>query len=184
MLYALDLDSLPLPEARRIGITDLPIGLLTNKILPFCEARDMIRTKNLLAQPSESMNDDAFWRRRLAVDYNFTGSETNRTSGWKFIYLRLGKARLFAWGCVLFILFFTRPFTHLSIYWHTCLIVTIQNDSPTRALGFSEGDPSGHLAATRNSPGEWTVCQPGSERLVSASRILIQQNDSHPLSFL
>ena len=37
------------------------------------------------------------------IDYNFTGSETNRTSGWKFIYLRLGKPRLFSWGCVMFL---------------------------------------------------------------------------------
>ena len=49
------------------------------------------------------MSDDALWRRKLVIDYNFTGSETNRTSGWKFIYLRLGKPQLFCWGCVMFL---------------------------------------------------------------------------------
>ena len=81
---------------------DLPTGLLTNRILPFCEGRDMLSLGCTNKFFALIMSDDAFWRRRLAVDYNFTGSETNRTSGWKFIYLRLGKPRLFAWGCVRF----------------------------------------------------------------------------------
>lgn len=42
--------------------------------------------------------DDTLWKRRLAVDYNFTGSETARTSGWKFIYKRLRNPRVFVWG--------------------------------------------------------------------------------------
>ena len=103
MLYALDLDSLPLPAARKIGITDLPVRLLTDKILPFCEVKDILSlgcTSKFFAVIMSG--DGEFWRRKLAIDYNFTGSETNRTSGWKFVYLRLGRPRFFAWGCVRF----------------------------------------------------------------------------------
>ena len=81
---------------------DFPIGLLTSKILPFCEVRDVLSLGCTNKFFALIMSDDAFWRRRLAVDYNFTGSETNRTGGWKFIYLRLRKPRLFVWGCVWF----------------------------------------------------------------------------------
>ena len=81
---------------------DLPIELLTNKILLFCGVRDMLSLGCTNKFFALIMSDGAFWRRRLAIDYNFTGSETNRTSGWKFIHLRLGKPRLFAWGCVRF----------------------------------------------------------------------------------
>ena len=41
----------------------------------------------------------------------------------------------------------TRTSTHLSMCSHARPIVTIQNDPPTRAQGFSEDGPSGHLAA-------------------------------------
>ena len=81
---------------------DLPIGLLTNKILPFCEVKDMLSLGCANRCFALIMSDDGLWRRRLALGYNFTGSGTNRTNGWKFIYLRLGKPRLFAWGYVYF----------------------------------------------------------------------------------
>ena len=113
MLCGLDLDSLPLLVTRRAGITDLPVKLLTNKILPFCEVRDMLSlgcTNRLFAL---IMSDNGFWKRKLIIDYNFTGLGTNRTSGWKFIYLRLGKPRLFTWGCVAFLL---HPITEASTH--------------------------------------------------------------------
>ena len=81
---------------------DLPIELLTNRILPFCEVRDALSLGCTNKFFALMMSDDMFWRQRLVVDYHFTGSETNRASGWKFIYLRLRKPRLFAWGCVCF----------------------------------------------------------------------------------
>ena len=87
---------------------DLPVRLLTNKILPFCEVRDMLSlgcTNKLFAL---IMSNEVFWRRKLAIDHNFTGSEANRTSDWKFIYLRLRKPRLFTWGCVRFRSFLLR----------------------------------------------------------------------------
>ena len=104
MLCGLDLDSLPLLVTRKAGITDIPVRLLTYEILPSCEVRDMLSLGCTNKFFARIMSDDAFWRRKLVIDYNFTGSETNRTSGWKFIYLRLGTPRLFSWGCVTFLL--------------------------------------------------------------------------------
>ena len=148
MLCALDLDSLPLPAIRSTRITDLPVRLLTNKILPFCEVRDILSLGCTNKFFALIMNDDVFWRRKLAIDYNLTGSETNRTSGWKFIYLRLRKPRLFAWGCVTILFrFVTRVFTHSLMHSHTRLIVIIQNDPPTCAQEFSEGSPFGRPVA-------------------------------------
>jgi len=30
--------------------------------------------------------DESLWHKKLLADFNFTGAETARTSGWKFIY--------------------------------------------------------------------------------------------------
>ena len=130
---------------------DLPVKLLTNRILPFCEARDMLSLGCANKFFALIISDDAFWRQRLAFDYNFTGSETNRASGWKFIYLKSRKPRLFTWGCVTFLpRAATGMSTHLSMHSHTRLVITIQNDTPTCAQEFSEGGSSGHPVAVRN----------------------------------
>ena len=102
MLCSLDLDSLPFLVTQKAGITDIPIRLLTNELLLFCGVRDMLSLGCTNKFFAHIMSDGALWKRKLVIDYNFTGSETNRTSGWKFIYLRLGKPRLFSWGCVMF----------------------------------------------------------------------------------
>ena len=117
MLCGLDLDSLPLLVTRRAKITDIPVRLLTNKILPFCGVRDILSLGCTNKFFAHIMSDDALWRRKLVIDYNFTGSETNRTSGWKFIYLRLRKPRLFSWGCVTFSF---RSITEESTYLLMC----------------------------------------------------------------
>lgn len=84
-----------------IGIADVPVEVLIDNILPFCEVNDVVSlgcTNKLFAIVT---TDDMFWKRRLAIDYNFTGSETARTSGWKFIYKRLRNPRVFVWGYVI-----------------------------------------------------------------------------------
>ena len=91
---------------RRTGIADVPVKLFIDTILPFCEAKDVLSlgcTNKFFAVVA---TDDTFWKRKLAIDYNFTGSETARTNGWKFIYQRLRNPRVFVWGYV--ILYATR----------------------------------------------------------------------------
>ena len=81
------------------NITDIPVKLLINNVLPFCGLKDVLSlgcTNKFFAQVA---NDDTFWRRRLANGYNFTGSEAARMSGWKFIYRKLRNPRVFVWGC-------------------------------------------------------------------------------------
>ena len=84
------------------GFTDIPAKVLINNILPLCEVKDVLSlgcTNNFFALIA---GGEAFWKRKLAVDYNFTGSGTARTSGQKFIYQRLKNPRVFVWGCVTF----------------------------------------------------------------------------------
>lgn len=91
---------------QKIGIADIPVEVLIDNILPFCEVKDVFSlgcTNKFFALIT---TDDTLWKRRLAVDYNFTGSETARTSGWKFIYKRLRNPRVFVWGYVILFLFF------------------------------------------------------------------------------
>ena len=87
--------------AQRVGIADIPVEVLIDNLLPLCGVKDVYSlgcTNKFFALVTA---DDLFWKRRLAVDYNFTGSETARTSGWKFIYHRLRKPRVFVWGYVM-----------------------------------------------------------------------------------
>ena len=75
----------------RATITDIPVGLLINRILPFCEAKDVL-----------SLGCTNRFFALVAGHYSFTGSETVRTGGWKSIY---GKPRIFVWGWVTFSFF-------------------------------------------------------------------------------
>jgi len=83
-------------------ITDIPVKVFTDNILPFCEAKDVISLccTNTFFAPIAT--DETFWKRKLAADYNFPVSRTAGTSGWKFIYQRLRNPRVFVWGCVTF----------------------------------------------------------------------------------
>ena len=104
--------------AHRTGIADIPVELLIDNILPFCEAKDVVSlgcTNKFFALLT---TDDMFWKRKLAVDYNFTGSETARTNGWKFIYQRLRNPRVFVWGCVILSCSFVCYLMHPANYNH------------------------------------------------------------------
>jgi SCF-associated factor 1 len=85
----------------RTGIADVPVEVLIDNILPFCEVNDVFSLGCINKFFALITTDDTFWKRRLAADYNFTGSDTARTSGWKFIYKRLRNPRVFVWGYVI-----------------------------------------------------------------------------------
>lgn len=90
--------------SQRTEIADIPVEVLIDNILPFCDVNDVFSlgcTNKFFALVT---TDDMFWKRRLVVDYNFTGSDTARTSGWKFIYKRLRNPRVFVWGYVIFLI--------------------------------------------------------------------------------
>jgi len=86
------------------AITDIPAKIFAKKILPFCEVKDVLSLSCTNKFFALVVTDEAFWRQKVAVDYNFTESETTRTSNWKIIYQRFStrNPQVFIWGCVIF----------------------------------------------------------------------------------
>ena len=85
-------------------IMDIPVRILIDNILPYCAVKDAVSlgcTNKFFALIA---TDETFWKRKLAVDYNFPVLQTARASGWKFLYQRLRNPRVFVWGCVTFML--------------------------------------------------------------------------------
>ena len=89
-------------NAFQAGIMDIPIKVFMDNILPLCEVKDAISLGCANKFFALVMNDEAYWKQKLEIDYNFTGSETGRTSGWKFLYRGFKNSRIFVWGCVAF----------------------------------------------------------------------------------
>jgi len=101
-------------------IADIPAKVLINNILPLCEAKDVLSlgcTNKFFALIA---TDETFWRQKVVVDYNFRGSEIARRSGWKFIYQRFRKPRVFIWGCVTLSSCY-EAFIHSLM--HSCLLI-------------------------------------------------------------
>ena len=98
----------------RARITDIPPRLFINRILPFCEAKDVLSlccTNRFFAI--------------VAGSYSFAGSETIRMGGWKFPYWKLNP-QVFVWGCATFLFFdVIGVFICSSMHSCICLIVTI-----------------------------------------------------------
>jgi len=92
-------------DALLARITDIPVNVFVDNILPFCEVKDVISLGYTNKFFALITNDEMFWKRNLVIDYNFTASETARTSGWRFLYLIYRSSRnprIFVWGCVTF----------------------------------------------------------------------------------
>ena len=110
---------------------DIPVKLLINSVLPFCEAKDVLSLGCTNKFFALIVNDDTFWRRRLTVDYNFTGLGMGRKSGWKFVYRKLRNPRVLVWGCVTFSFFdVTRVFICSLPHSHAHLIIITQTQVP------------------------------------------------------
>jgi len=73
-------------------VTDIPVKVLIDNIIPFCEAKDVLslgcsnRFFSLVVAAEKS------WRQKLPVD----------PSSWKAIYQRFKNPRVSVWGCVSF----------------------------------------------------------------------------------
>ncbi|EMD39127.1 hypothetical protein CERSUDRAFT_112811 [Gelatoporia subvermispora B] len=80
------------------AITDLPVELFLDNILPLLPNADLIHfgaTSRLFYQLA---SDETLWHRKLQQDFNFSGADTARRTGWKFLYSRLAHPRLHVWG--------------------------------------------------------------------------------------
>ncbi|KAG9006088.1 hypothetical protein FRB94_000993 [Tulasnella sp. JGI-2019a] len=80
-------------------ITDLPVELLLDHLLPTLAIPDLLaltRTNRFIASVC---NDDILWKLRLKRDFNFTANaDTARESGFKVLYRGLRKPSVYTWG--------------------------------------------------------------------------------------
>lgn len=127
-------------NALQARIMDIPIKVFTDNILPLCEVKDVISLGCANKFFALVANDETYWKQKLVIDYNFRGSETGRTSGWKFLYQRFRSPRIFVWGCVTFSsLYDMGVFICLSMY--SCMLTgTIQKEGqrPTWVVAISK----------------------------------------------
>lgn len=79
-------------------ITDLPVELFLDNILPLLPVPDLLNLGCVNHHFAQITSDEAFWHRKIQDDFNFSGSETARKNGWKFLYSRLSHPHVFVWG--------------------------------------------------------------------------------------
>ena len=106
--------------AGTIKITDIPAEVLVNNVLPFCRTKDAVSLGCTNKFFALAVADETFWQQKVAVDYKFTGPDTNNIYGWKLIYQRLGKPQDFWWEYVTFSFCYLMRAANLLVT-HTCL---------------------------------------------------------------
>ncbi|KAH8116463.1 RCC1/BLIP-II [Phellopilus nigrolimitatus] len=80
------------------SLSDLPVELLLDNIFPYLHVRDLLVLGATNHQFATLCDDDTFWKLRCKEDYNFSGSRTARTAGWKVIYKQLSNTNVYVWG--------------------------------------------------------------------------------------
>ena len=83
-------------------ITDIPVKVLMNNILPFCQAKDLLSLGCTNGFFAVVVAGEMSWRRKLWDGGNFIGSEMIRTSSRKSIFQRFRNARVSIFRCVTF----------------------------------------------------------------------------------
>ncbi|KAF9071533.1 hypothetical protein BDP27DRAFT_1391614 [Rhodocollybia butyracea] len=81
-----------------LTVTDVPVEIFLDDLLPQLPLHDLLRLQCTNKFFAALCADGTFWKRKLSEDFNFPDEGAARTSGWKFIYLRLTKPRVFVWG--------------------------------------------------------------------------------------
>ncbi|KAG9127297.1 hypothetical protein FRC07_014967 [Ceratobasidium sp. 392] len=79
-------------------ISDLPIELLIDSLLPALVLRDLLALACTSKFFATVCADDTFWKRKTTWEYNFSGAESARTSGFRHVYRGLRSPRVFVWG--------------------------------------------------------------------------------------
>ncbi|KAI0640774.1 RCC1/BLIP-II [Trametes meyenii] len=80
------------------AMTDLPVELFFDGIFPYLPILDLLHLGSTNRFLNRISNDEAYWHRRIQEDFNFSGSDTARRTGWKFLYKRLSHPGLYVWG--------------------------------------------------------------------------------------
>ncbi|KAH7327674.1 regulator of chromosome condensation 1/beta-lactamase-inhibitor protein II [Rhizoctonia solani] len=81
-----------------IQITDLPIELFIDHLLPCVPLQDLLSLSCTCKYFALVCGDDTFWKRKTGEEYNFEGTGSARTSGFKHLYRGLRHPRVFVWG--------------------------------------------------------------------------------------
>ncbi|KAA1469035.1 RCC1/BLIP-II [Dentipellis sp. KUC8613] len=79
-------------------LTDLPVEVLLDNLIPLIPIRDVSRLARTNKFFAILCADDMLWKKKCQEDFNFTGSETARTSGFMRLYRGLSRPRIFVWG--------------------------------------------------------------------------------------
>ncbi|KDQ61371.1 hypothetical protein JAAARDRAFT_30797 [Jaapia argillacea MUCL 33604] len=80
------------------SIADIPVEILLDNLLPEVQTRDLLSLGTTNRFFAKLCNDNTFWKRKIQDDFNFSGANTARTAGWKFIYKGLSRPKIFVWG--------------------------------------------------------------------------------------
>ena len=81
-------------------ITDIPVEVFLDNLLPFAPVRDIRSFGSTNKFFAAICADETFWKRMCQEDFNFTSQETARQSGWKNLYRGLNHPKIFVWGFV------------------------------------------------------------------------------------
>ncbi|KAI0630525.1 RCC1/BLIP-II [Trametes polyzona] len=84
--------------AERCFLTELPVELFLDGIFPYLPVADLLHLGSTNRFFKQLTDDEAYWHRRIQEDFNFSGSDTARNTGWKFLYKRLSNPQLYVWG--------------------------------------------------------------------------------------
>ena len=74
--------------------------LFVDQIFDYLPVREILNLGCTNRFFSSVVADDIFWHRRIQEDFNFSGSDTARQTGWKTIYKRLSNSHVYVWGFV------------------------------------------------------------------------------------
>lgn len=80
------------------GVADLPVETFLDCIFTFLPVRDLLHFGATNRFFNSVLSDEAFWHHRIEQDFNFSGSDTARQTGWKFLYKRLSNPDVYVWG--------------------------------------------------------------------------------------
>jgi SCF-associated factor 1 len=79
-------------------ITQLPVELVIDSLLPCLALPDLLALACTCKFFAIICADDTFWKRKTSEEYNFSGADSARTSGFKHVYMGLRNPRVFVWG--------------------------------------------------------------------------------------
>ncbi|KAF8892149.1 regulator of chromosome condensation 1/beta-lactamase-inhibitor protein II [Infundibulicybe gibba] len=79
-------------------LAEIPIEVLLDHLLLFLPTASLLRLASTNRSFANICADDTLWKKKLLIDFNFSGKDSARTSGWKFIYRGLANPKVFVWG--------------------------------------------------------------------------------------